>query len=165
MSTQIRAAALGLALSLTASAAFAATTVARTGDLEISDAWIAAPPRGAPTAVAYLTIANRGAQPERLMGGSTPGVAAIAPHTTSMVGGVMRMRDLPGGLEIPAHGSVRLAPGGNHLMLTGLKRDFRPGQLVPVTLTFAHERPATLEVMVRDRLSAVPSLVGAKGRP
>ena len=38
-----------------------------------------------------------------------------------MQGNVMQMRELKDGLAIPAHGEVKLTPGGYHIMLTGLK--------------------------------------------
>ena len=47
------------------------------------------------------------------------------------------MRPVAGGLTIPAHGSVQLAPGGYHLMLIGPKRRFVVGNQVPATLRFA----------------------------
>jgi copper(I)-binding protein len=110
---------------------------ARIGDLVITRAWIRATPEGVPTAAAYLTIANRGPAPDRLLGGSAPGVKAITPHTMSMSGGVMRMRALSQGLDIPGGRAVTLGPGGDHLMLEGLTRAFRPGQSLPVRLRFA----------------------------
>jgi len=49
---------------------------ARIGDRVITRAWIRPTPEGAPTAAAYLTIAKCDGTPDRLMGGSTPEVAA-----------------------------------------------------------------------------------------
>jgi copper(I)-binding protein len=106
------------------------------GNLVITQAWIRATPKGAPTASAYLTIANRGATADRLLGGSAAGVKAVAPHSMSMDGGVMRMRVLTQGLEVPAGRTVVLRPGGDHLMLEGLTRAFRPGESVPMGLKF-----------------------------
>ena len=50
--------------------------------------------------------------------------------------GIMTMRPLDGGLEIPPHATVTLAPGGFHLMFIDLKAPLVEGAEVPVTLTF-----------------------------
>ena len=47
----------------------------------------------------------------------------------SMVGGVMKMRELKDGLPIPAHGTVTLAPNGYHIMFTGLKQPLAKGSV------------------------------------
>ncbi len=65
----------------------------------------------------------------------------------SMAGGVMRMRVLPQGLEIPAGRTVTLGPGGDHLMLEGLTRAFRVGESVPVELRFS--RVGEIKVVFR----------------
>ena len=54
----------------------------------------------------------------------------------SMTGAIMRMRPVAGGLSIPAGQTVRLEPGGYHLMIIGPKRAFRVGDHIPVALKF-----------------------------
>ena len=66
-----------------------------------------------------MTIQNKGATPDRLTGGSAD-FATVEIHEMKSENGVMEMREVTGGLAIPAHGSVGLAPGGYHLMLTHL---------------------------------------------
>jgi copper(I)-binding protein len=129
----------------------------RVGSLRISGAWIRATPNAAPTAAAYLSVTNRGAVPDRLKGGAARGVRQIAPHSMSMAGGVMRMRALPGGLVIPPHATVALAPGGDHLMLIGLTHGFRPGMRVPIRLIFSHAGPVTVDFPV---LATAPASAG-----
>jgi copper(I)-binding protein len=48
------------------------------------------------------------------------------------------------GLEIKPGETVELAPGGMHVMLTGLKQPLRQGQTVKGTLVF--EKAGTIEV-------------------
>jgi copper(I)-binding protein len=123
---------------------------ARVGGLMITQAWIRATPNGAPTAAAYLTIANRGASPDRLLGGHADGVKSLKPHSMSMSGGVMRMRVLSHGVDVPAGRTVTLAPGGDHLMLEGLTRAFRPGQSVQVQLKFLRAGAVTVMFLVSE---------------
>ena len=54
----------------------------------------------------------------------------------AMQNGVMKMRELPDGLPIEAGKTAALAPGGNHLMLEGLKAPLKQGDKVPVRLNF-----------------------------
>ena len=73
----------------------------------------------------------------------------------SMVGGVMKMRELKGGLVIPAHGTVTLAPNGDHIMFTGLKQPLTKGAVAKATLTFEHAGAIPVEFAVQG--------VGASG--
>ena len=115
--------------------------------VEVVGGWVRPPPAGAPTAAAYLTLVNRGKAPDRLVGAATPAASGLSMHSMSMAGGIMRMRKM-NGLALPPGARVTLQPGGDHLMLTGLKRSLRPGDRVPVTLRFAQagEVRATLPV-------------------
>ena len=49
---------------------------------------------------------------------------------------MMMMRELREGLPLPAGETVALAPGGNHLMLLGVKEPLVAGDTVALTLTF-----------------------------
>jgi copper(I)-binding protein len=120
------------------------------GELKITHPWSRPTPPSAPTAVGYLTIVNRGTSPDRLIGGSTPAAGKLEIHRMSMAGGVMSMRPVVGGLVIPPGGSVSLAPDGYHLMLIGPKRPFRPGEHIPVALTFEHAGTVKLDLDVEQ---------------
>jgi copper(I)-binding protein len=132
----------------------------RSGGIQITRPWIRATPEGASTAAAYLTIANETTRPDRLLSGSAPGVESILPHSMSMTGGIMRMRVLAEGLDIPPRGAVTLAPGGDHLMLTGLKQGLRAGQALVLRLKFARAGEVRVRVPV---LAAAPPSTGALG--
>ena len=56
---------------------------------------------------------------------------AVELHEMRMDGGMMRMRALEA-IEVPAGASVRLAPGGNHLMLMRPARALRAGDRVRI---------------------------------
>ena len=123
--------ALPLLIALGGAPAFAQEFKA--GDIVIDKAWSRATPKGAEVGAGYLTIHNNGATPERLTGG-TADFANVEVHEMTMEGGVMKMRELKDGLAIPAHGTVTLAPGGYHLMFTGLKTPLATGEAVKATL-------------------------------
>ena len=97
------------------------------GDLVITQAWSRATPGGAKIAGAYLTIENRGSTPDRLVGGSGNVAAKVEVHEMAMKNGVMTMRSLEKGLAIEPGKTVKLAPGGYHLMLFDLKNPLKQG--------------------------------------
>jgi copper(I)-binding protein len=59
--------------------------------------------------------------------------------------GVAKMRPVEGGLEVRPHQTVKLAPGGYHLMLMDLNGSFVDGELVPGTLQFENAGPVPVE--------------------
>lgn len=130
-SSLLGAAALTLALAVPATAADF-----KVGSLVIHDPWTRATPHGAPVAGGYVVIENRGDQPDTLTSGSFAAASGFAIHRMSMNNGVMSMSPIEGGLEIPAHGSVKLDPTGIHLMFTGLQRQLKQHDTVSGTLVF-----------------------------
>ena len=107
-----------LTLALNLSPSFAQNI--KLGDLSIENAWARATPKGSEVGAGYLTIHNDGAVADRLTGIAAD-FAKVQMHEMKMANGIMQMRELPDGIEIPAHGTVKFAPGGDHLMFVGLK--------------------------------------------
>jgi hypothetical protein len=120
----------------------------KVGDLVLDHAWARATPGGAKVGGAYLTVENKGATPDKLIGGSSPAAGKIELHQMAMNNGVMSMRPVNGGLTIPPGQSVTLAPGGYHIMLRELKASLNKGGKVPLTLKFekAGEATVTFEI-------------------
>jgi hypothetical protein len=121
----------------------AAVTV---GDLSITGAFTRATLPNAPVGGAYLTITNSGAADDRLVSVTTPAAGVSQIHEMKMDGDVMKMNELPDGLVIPAGETVKLEPGGYHLMLMQLTGPLVEGQSITVTLTF--EKAGAVEVQV-----------------
>jgi copper(I)-binding protein len=108
----------------------------KAGDLVITQAWSRATPGGARVAGGYLTIENKGSAPDRLIGGSVDVAAKVEVHEMAVKDGVMTMRPLERGLTIEPGKTVKLAPGGYHLMMFDLKSPLKRGDTLPVTLEF-----------------------------
>lgn len=114
-------------------------------DIAVSDAWARATAPGQSGGAVYASIANRGGA-DRLVGvTSDAGMAML--HGSKHEGGITRMRMLPE-VAIPAGASVVLAPGGTHVMLTGLRAPLAAGQSFPMTFRFASAGPRTVTVAV-----------------
>jgi copper(I)-binding protein len=150
-----RTAVLLAALSLVAS--FAAAENFSAGSIEINNPWIRATPRGAAVAGAYMTIVNKGAEAERLIGGSIPGVSRFEVHQMVMDGDVAKMRPVEGGLEIKPGQSTALGPNSFHVMLIGLKQPFQQGQHVKGTLEFQKAGKVDVEFTVESMGATGPS--------
>jgi len=118
------------------------------GDLRIAGAYARAMPPGARTAGAYLAIENRGRDPDKLVGARSARAGAVELHAMRDEGGVMRMRELRD-IEVPAGRTVRLEPGGLHLMLVDPKAPLRAGERVPLTLEFARAGAIDVELDVQ----------------
>jgi copper(I)-binding protein len=108
----------------------------KAGDLVITQAWSRATPGGAKVGGGYLTIENKGTEADRLTGGSADVAGKVEVHEMAMNNGVMTMRPLDNGLTIEPGKTVKLAPGGYHLMLLGLKSPLKQGDKLPITLDF-----------------------------
>jgi copper(I)-binding protein len=129
----------------------------KAGDLVISQAWSRATPNGAKIAGGYLTIENKGAGPDRLVGGSGEIAGKVEVHEMAMNNGVMTMRPLDKGLAIEPGKTVKLAPGGYHLMIMDLKGPFKQGEKVPVTLEFEKAGKVTLSLDVQGVGAQAPA--------
>ena len=116
------------------------------GDLTVEGYWVKAMLPGQPVAGGFLKLTNKGTTDDKLISASSPKSARMELHEMAMKGDVMEMREIAGGIAIPAGGTVELAPGGLHVMFFDVAEAFKDGDMVPVTLTF--EKAGTVELMV-----------------
>ena len=149
---------VGAAILATGLAAFAGGASAhgyKAGALRIGHPWSRATPANAPVAGGYMTMENTGDADDRLVAVS----AEIAPrgeiHEMKMEGDVMKMSPLPDGLPIRAGETVKLAPGGYHLMFMPLARQLKEGDTFRGELVFEKAGKVTVEFKVEG--------IGARG--
>jgi len=116
----------------------------KAGDLVITQAWSRATPAGAKIGGGFLTIENKGSAADKLVAVSGDIAGKIEIHEMTMNDGVMKMRALDKPLAIDPGKTVKLAPGGYHLMMMDLKSPLKKGDKVPVTLEF--EKAGKVEV-------------------
>jgi copper(I)-binding protein len=107
------------------------------GAITVSGAYTRAMLPNAGAAGGYLTISNAGAEPDTLTGGTSQAAGLVEVHEMTLEGDMMKMASVPGGLDIPAGGTVALAPKGFHLMMMQIGTPFKEGECVEVTLHFA----------------------------
>jgi periplasmic copper chaperone A len=119
------------------------------GTLTIEHPWARPTPGDSKVGAAYLAIRNQGTEPDTLVSAASQDSEKAQIHSTMREGDVMKMREMQGGIAVPAGTAVTFAPGGNHIMLLGLKHKLEEGQHIPMTLTFAKAGPVNVEVYVQ----------------
>jgi len=120
----------------------------KAGPLVIDHVWTRATPKSATVAGGYLKITNTGSTPDRLIGGSADVSRKFEVHQMSMDGGVMKMRELKDGLEIPAGATVELKPGSYHIMMMNLSHPLIKGERVKGSLAFEKAGKVDIEFVV-----------------
>jgi len=115
--------------------------------LEIQDAW--AKPNYGPNGAAYFSIKNHGQTKRYLTGATSPLSTRVELHQHIHQDGIMRMRRVKEGLDLGPGQSLTFAPGGLHVMLFGMQQKLKPGDVLPLSLTFKDGSQQSLLVKVR----------------
>jgi copper(I)-binding protein len=118
--------------------------------IEVTNAWARASVPGQKVGGVYMDI--RSATSARLLSASSPAAGRVELHNMRVENGVMKMSPVDG-IELPAGQSIKLAPGGNHVMLIDLKRELKQGETVPVVLMIESpdKKRQTIEVKAEIR--------------
>jgi copper(I)-binding protein len=128
-----------LAVSLIGEAAGAAV-------LRIEQAWVRQVP-GSDVAAVYLTLRNTGDKPVSVVGIESPLAGSAMIHQTKIEGGMSRMRP-QSALLVPPGQTLKLAPGGIHIMLMDV-RPLATGENVPLVLKLADGTSVRADAQVR----------------
>ena len=113
--------------------------------VQAADALCRPTPIGRQTTGCYLTLIA-GAD-DRLVSVSTPVAGRAQIHESRIESNMMMMREIKGGLVLPAGQAVELKPGGHHIMLLAVADPLKTGDTVALTLTFEAAQP--VEVIAR----------------
>lgn len=141
--------ALGIGLTAGLSAAAAAHEY-KAGEIAIGHPYARATAPGQPSAGAYFSLENKGAQADTLVSVNAAIAKSTQIHMMSMEGDVMKMREV-GPLAIkPAEKIVMKPGGGYHIMLIGLSQPLKAGDKFPMTLTFEKAGKVEVSVYVED---------------
>lgn len=123
------------------------------GPLHIGHPYARPTPPGASVGAAYLSIANKGQTTDKLVRAATTRAQGVELHSMSMEGDIMRMRQVQD-IAALAGATVKLEPGGFHLMLTGLKQPLKAGERFPLILQFEKAGRVTVDVVVQEAAAA-----------
>lgn len=134
-----------LSLALATAFAFAAGSAFADSQVKVDNAWARATVPGQQVGGAYMDITS--SVPAKLVAVDSPVAGAVEIHSMAMKNGVMEMRKLDG-LDLPAHKTVKLTPGGFHIMLRNLKQPLKAGESIPLTLTVQEGNGTAAKVQV-----------------
>lgn len=148
---------LGLAAALAVTAAQAATY--RLGGLEVGQPW-SRPSAASANGAGYMTLTNRGQTADTLVAVESPAARKVEMHRTSMDGGVMKMQRLDSVL-LPPGKAITFAPAGHHVMLIGLLKAQKAGDVVPATLVFKSGARLKIEFAVGAGPAGAAAPMGA----
>lgn len=115
--------------------------------LIVADAWARPAPVGGDTA-AYLTITNPGTADVLLSVQCTIAGSTMLHETSTDASGMTGMSMLDT-LPVPAGATVRLEPGGAHLMIGGLTRALVEGEHLELRLVFEHAGEIVIPATIR----------------
>jgi copper(I)-binding protein len=153
---------LGGLLAAVLAAASASAETYRVGSLEVGQPWARETTATQKNGAAYLTVVNRGDQPDRLVAIDGDVAETAELHVTAVdAQGVATMRPTEG-IEVPAGGEAVLAPGGTHIMLMSLRRPLAAGTTFPLSLRFEQAGTVAVQVAVQGMRDA-PAGHGAHG--
>ena len=103
-----------------------------------------------PNTGAYVTVKNTGKTDDRLVSVACDCAETVELHTMKMDGDKMMMAPMPEGFVVKAGDTLELKPGGNHIMLMGLKTRPADGDVQKLTLTFEKAGAITIDVPVSN---------------
>ena len=119
-------------------------------DLTLTDAWVRVLPPTLGRTAAYLELSNSGGQACVVTAARSAIAGVVEIHQTIDVEGFKRMQAMAE-LVVPPKETVRLTPGGIHLMLLELTRMPEEGDSIDLCLaTSAGEEICTTAVARRD---------------
>jgi copper(I)-binding protein len=110
----------------------------------------AATPPPEATAPVYLTIANSGCMPDQLIEATTDVAERVEIDETVKGDDTVETRPLPDGITLLAGRTTTLEPGGDHLLLIGLREELVAGDSFLLTLSFLYTGDVSVPVTVRD---------------
>ncbi len=129
--------------------------------VEVQNAWARATVKGQTATGAFMTITAK--DNLKLVGGSSPLAGVTQVHEMKMDGGVMKMAEVKGGLDLPAGKAVELRPGGYHVMLMDLKQNLDRDTTVPLTLVFKDAKGVESKLELKLPVNAMKGPGMSKG--
>ncbi len=117
--------------------------------LRVENPYARAVPPTAQNSGAFMVLRNDSDQPIKVVDAESDVSKVTELHTHIHDKGVMRMRRVES-IEVPAHGTVALQPGGYHVMLIGLEHPLKPGDPVHIDLTLGDGSKESIDLEARQ---------------
>jgi len=136
----------------------------KVGNIELDDLWVRASVPGQVNGAGYLEIENKGDAADKLIAVESSSSKRIELHTIINESGVAKMREVQGGIPVPAKGKTQLKPGGYHVMFIQLSGPFKAGEKVDAIMKF--EKAGSVKVQFEVKPPTYnPGTSGEHGMP
>ena len=117
-------------------------------ELDIHNAWIKNLPPAVPVRAGYMTIRNARADAISIIAIHSDAFSSVEIHRTIAEDGMMRMEAVPT-LVIEPDSTVKLAPGGLHLMMMNPAEPTKPGDVLQIVIELDDGSTQNLNMTVK----------------
>lgn len=124
--------------------------------IKVNNVWIKLLPSASKVTAAFGEIENHSKDKKTLVSVEGDFAETIEIHTHIKENGVMKMRKVKE-LEIPSHGKLVLEPGGDHIMIFGLKKPLKSQEKLKLTLRFKDNSEQIIWAKVLESAPQKPS--------
>jgi copper(I)-binding protein len=145
-------AAWAVALSCVGAVASAPASAAGAAAITATNAWVRWLPNNLPAA-GYVTLTNASDKNIDLTDVTSPDYGSAMLHQTVSNGSTTNMV-MVDKATVPAHGSLKIAPGGYHIMLEEATHKVAPGDTVHLKLTFSDGETLVTSFAVKSPAAA-----------
>ncbi len=127
---------------------FAGNACADSSGVVVIDPYVRAIPPGLKVSAAYMTLQNNTDAEKKLVGVSSDSAKNAELHEHVHKDGMMQMREVES-ISIPANSSTMIEPGGYHIMLIGLTKAIKSGDLLNMELKFDDGKKQIIKIEVK----------------
>jgi copper(I)-binding protein len=117
-------------------------------EIVIKNPWVRAVPPTAKNSALFMVIQNNSDKTDVLKAVKSDVCKMVMIHRTVKQGDMMKMVHVHE-LQIPPRSKVELKPGGYHIMLMGLKRPLKVGEILEFKLIFKNAGEITVKAPVK----------------
>ncbi len=118
-------------------------------DVEINDIYARASIAGVPNSAVFMNITNKENKVIKLISASSLASKKAELHTHVKENEMMKMVKVED-FEIAPNETLELKPGGNHIMLLGLKNELKAGDKIDLKLEFEGQSVELKDIIVKD---------------
>lgn len=123
-------------------------------DIEIEGAYARASIPNVPNSAAFFVIKNNSDKDIAITGANSDIAEKNELHTHIKENKMMKMMKIEK-LVVPAKSSLELKSGGDHIMLMGLKKELKAGDVISLELSFSDGDKKSIKVPVKDLASTM----------
>lgn len=131
------------------------TFVEATGLINISEPWSRMTARSVNVGGVFANFINNSRQDDVLISASSSRAQSVQMHESIHDNGMMRMREVKGGIALPKGQVVELKPGGLHIMLIGIKTPLKVNDQFDLRLNFKNAKSQIVTVKVNNGVGMI----------